>query len=189
MTPRKQFEWARRSLLKKSVAVALARDRIAYSRRSAAAIGFAREIVESANETLGKDVDQVLSQERWRCLFQNDIHRMQAETLFVSAILAPERLRDIGEALCNLKNGCSIVGDRPVAQELVTAYEQCASYRPTLPEVRRVFKNRGKLRWPGDFYARRLLRDTLGLNLRSAKRSRPSEAKSNSGAAVSSRGN
>ncbi len=102
-----------------------------------------------------------------------------ADLLLLMAYTNPGKLRDLGEAIClALRDGGVDSGtDRPIALELVNAYEQCTAFPPTLPEVRKVFIARNKIarkkcRWPGDFYARRRLR-SLCLHLRPAKRGRP----------------
>jgi hypothetical protein len=92
--------------------------------------------------------------------------------LLLMACTAPRDLRDLAEALCNGTDVASVTPPRPIALELVNAYEQCTAFHPTLPEVRETFIARKKCRWPGDFYARRALR-SLGLVLRAATRGRP----------------
>lgn len=94
-------------------------------------------------------------------------------------------LRDLAELINEYEaihkaqhnDGVDVETTRPIALELVAAYEQCTALYPTLPEVREVFKARkesGKheFPWPSDRYARRLL-GSLDLQLRAAKRGAP----------------
>jgi hypothetical protein len=92
----------------------------------------------------------------------------------------PEHLRDVADALFQLKNdGVKTAKGREVTLELISAYENCAGGfgSTTLPEIRREFIERyGKSRWPGDVSARRTLRALIPLG--EAKRGRPVGAKS-----------
>jgi len=136
-----------------------------------------QEIMEMS-KTLECDARGLLTSEGRRKLFSSTWGRVMADSLLVWACTLPSGLRDFAELICKARynDGVDSGTARPIALELVAAYEQCTAFRPTLREVREVFKARKKFRWPGDFYARRRLR-SLCLPLRPAKRGAPKKTK------------
>jgi len=155
--------------------VLFAKDHIAFG-KNWRAFRFAKAIVESGKRILKK---AGASQKEWRRFFDDEIVRMQTETLMMDALLNPERLRDIADVLIQLQDGgIKTVNDRAVKLELIAAYEECGGYRPPLSEIRRVFiARRGEKRWPGDTSARRTLKENW-IPLGKDKLGRPRGAKS-----------
>jgi hypothetical protein len=137
----------------------------------------AREIAEMS-KTLECDARGIPTREGHRKLFSSTRAQVTAQWLLVWACSRPRLLSALGELIYKARYNDNVyLGTRrPIAFELVAAYEQCTAFHPTLPEVREVFKAREKFRWPGDFYARRLLR-SLCLPLRPAKRGPPKKTK------------
>jgi hypothetical protein len=169
----------------KSITASRARARVLYGEK-ANVIGFARFILEFT--TVLSDIlllgDVLLSgratREDWDSFLRDSRAQGLAQGLLRDAIEAPEHLRDIADALIQLKNGgVKTANDRAVTLELIAAYESCdAGWVAPFPEIRREFIDRyGKARWPGDVQARRTLR-AINIPLGEAKRGRPKGAKS-----------
>jgi hypothetical protein len=156
--------------------IATARERL-KDRRLFMVNDHAREIAEES-KTLERDARGRLTTEGVAKLFSFPHAHSTERWLLRIAYESPGMLRDLGQAICNAhrQEGVDLVTDRPIALELVNAYEQCPALRPTLPEVREIFIARKKYRWPGDFYARRVLL-SLRLPLRPAKRGAPKKVK------------
>ena len=106
-----------------------------------------------------------------------------ADLLLLMAYTNPGKLRNLGEAICLAlrDGGVDSVINRPIALELVNAYEQCEprdGLRPTIKELRDKFKDLSdESDWPGDFSAVRTLRG-LNLEVAPSKRGRPINARS-----------
>ena len=130
-------------------------------------------------ETLKRDTHGNLTSEGDRKLFSSTHEEVMAHLLLQMARTQPLLLRDFAEAIYKAQrnNGVGPETNRPIAWELVAAYEQCTAFHPTLPEVRQIFIARKNFRWPGDYYARRLLKSLCLLKLRPAKRGAPRKTK------------
>jgi len=165
-----------------------ARGRVLYGEK-ANVINYARFILDLtrilSEKLFGHDREDILLTGRatlaeWDCFLRDSRTRGMMEHLMKDALVKPDYLRDLADALLQLKNGgVKTANDRAVALKLIAAYENCADdwYRATLPAVRREFVERyGKSCWPGDFSARRTLRALIWLA--EAKRGRPKGAKS-----------
>ena len=156
--------------IERSLSIEFARERL-KDRRLFGVIGLADMIARDSKELEEDDAGFVK-------LLSFTYARPMADLLLLMAYTNSGKLRNLGEAICLAlcDGGVDSVTDRPIALELVAAYEQCSAFYPTLPEVRKIFIARKKHRWHGDFYARRALR-SLGLQLRPARRGRPKTKK------------
>jgi hypothetical protein len=154
------------------------RPRVLYGKKSNAII-HARVILEFARGWSDVLLTGRATQDEWKSFFQDKDTQGLMRGLMRHALEAPDYLRDIADTLIQLKKGgVKTSNDRAVVLELITAYESCAEYHATLPEIRRAFIDRyGDARWPGDVSARRTLL-ALDIPLGKAKRGRPRGAKS-----------
>ena len=92
-----------------------------------------------------------------------------------AALTSPKKLGLVAEAFGKLED-TGAMDDRAAA--IITAYEQCESFAPTLSELKRAFIAQfGERRWRGDYSVRKTLR-SLKLPLRKSKRGRPTGARS-----------
>jgi hypothetical protein len=156
------------SLVTKGFLARGARARVVYG-KNVNAIADARAILELAREW--SDVRDTKAE--WS-FFQDTNTQIMMRWLMICVVDEPEYLRDIVDTLIQLKKGgVKTANHRRVALELITAYQSCPGYYPTLPEIHRTFIERfPKSRWPGDVSARRTLR-ALDIPLGKAMCGRP----------------
>jgi hypothetical protein len=168
----KDFGCAEDWQLEREASIKIARD-ILRDRDWYMASDEIQYIVE-AGKTLKRDTHGNLTSEGRRKLFSSTRAEVTAQWLLQLACTRPRLLRDFAEVIYDAQRNDAVGPEtkRPIAWELVAAYEQCAAFPPTLPEVRQIFIARKNFRWPTDFYARRVLK-SLRLELRPAKRGCP----------------
>ena len=172
----------------KSIIAHGARGRVLYGEK-ANVINYASFILTVtrilSEKLFGHDREDILLTDRatfeeWDCFLKDRRPRGIMEHLLKDALQKPEHLRDLADALFQLKNGCvKTAKDREVALKLIAAYENCADEwcSTTFPAIRREFIARyGKSLWPGDVSARRTLRALIWFQ--EAERGRPKGAKS-----------
>jgi hypothetical protein len=95
--------------------------------------------------------------------------------LLQTAFINPKFFRKLAEGFEKLKDTGRI--DRR-AEEIIVAYESCASFPPSFSELKRAFIDKfGDSRWSEDFSVRKTLQ-SLDLPLRPSKRGRPTGSKS-----------
>jgi hypothetical protein len=159
--------------IERNLSIEFARERL-KDRRLAGVIGLA-DIIASDSKGLEEGDAGFVK------LLSFTYARPMADLLLLMAYTNPRKLRNLGEAICNARrnDGVDLGTSRPIAEELVDAYEQSRDgLRPTIKELRDKFKDLSdESDWPGDFSAVRTLRG-LNLEIAPSKPGRPINARS-----------
>ena len=161
-------------------AIQNAKARLAYgkhfpARQLAKQIQCLRKMLVTEYGTLERAVDALSDSDE-----QNKGNVMLAHlfgtSLLKAALINPKAIRFIAEAFGKLEDRRAIGGRRAMA--IITAYEECDLFPPTLGELRHKFIARfGEDHWRSDFSVRDTLR-SLDLPLRKSRVGRPPGAKS-----------
>lgn len=137
-------------------------------------INILRNMLVAKYGTLWRAVDALIDVDE-----QNEgivsLARSFGMSLLRVALINPKALRLVAEAFRKLEDTGAV---DPRAEAIISAYEDCEFFPPTLGELKRAFIARfGESRWKGDFSIRDTLR-FLELRLSKSKRGRPLGAKS-----------